>query len=169
MTTGPRGLYLAYGSNLHPRRLQRRTPSARLVGTVRLAGWALRFNKRSVDGSAKCNVVAAAADAAVHCAVFAIDGHHLPALDQAEGAGYAVRRLRIPEYGRVFIYVARPHYVDERLAPYRWYRDLVVAGARYHGFPHGYVEALAAVAATADPDAARARRQRCLVSAITGD
>lgn len=35
-------LYFAYGSNLHPLRLQRRTPSARLAGLAVLEGHVLR-------------------------------------------------------------------------------------------------------------------------------
>jgi hypothetical protein len=43
--------YFAYGSNLHPLRLQERVPSAALLGWTHLHGWELRFDKRGrTDG-----------------------------------------------------------------------------------------------------------------------
>ena len=44
-------LYAAYGSNLHPGRLQKRVDSARLEGTAFVADLSLTFDKRGVDGS----------------------------------------------------------------------------------------------------------------------
>lgn len=48
--------YLAYGSNMHPRRLAGRVEIIDFVGTVRLDGYKLVFKKRSNDGSAKCHL-----------------------------------------------------------------------------------------------------------------
>ena len=55
-------------------------------------------------------------------------------------------------------YVATPDAVDATLAPFGWYRALVVAGARESGLPDRYISALAAVTAVADPNEERARR-----------
>lgn len=151
-------LYLAYGSNLHPERLRQRTPSARLLGTAVLRGWALCWHKRSVDGSAKCNIAAGhGAGNDVYGAVYAIAAPERAALDGAEGEGYGAHALEIPEYGGVFLYIARPQYVVEGLRPYRWYRDYVAQGARFHGFPSRYVEQIVAMPATEDPVPERAR------------
>jgi hypothetical protein len=48
--------YFAYGSNLHPVRLIERVPSANLVGVIGLSKHRLAFQKRSKDGSSKCNL-----------------------------------------------------------------------------------------------------------------
>ncbi|MDZ7753116.1 MAG: gamma-glutamylcyclotransferase family protein [Gammaproteobacteria bacterium] len=161
-------LYLAYGSNLHPERLRQRTPSARLLGTTSLEGWGLRWHKRSVDGSAKCDVAAAPGGAlVVHGAVYAIAAPEWAALDAAEGAGYAAHALEIPEYGRVFLYRARPQYVVEGLRPYRWYRDYVLWGARYHGFPAPYIAQIFALPWDEDPDPRRARHHERAVAALS--
>jgi len=160
-------LYLAYGSNLHPGRLRRRTPSARLLGTTTLRGWGLHWHKRGVDGSGKCNVVAGQGAASeVHGAVYAIASAERAALDAAEGEGYGARTLKIPEYGRVFLYMARPQYVVEGLRPYRWYRDYVVRGARYHGFPASYVAHILAMPWLEDPDPRRSRGHEEILGAL---
>ena len=41
------------------------------------------------------------------------------------------------------------------LAPYHWYRDYVLFGAREHGLPAPYVDAIARVPSVDDPDPAR--------------
>lgn len=160
-------LYLAYGSNLHPGRLRRRTPSARLLGTVVLRGWGLRWHKRGMDGSGKCNIVAGPGGVEeVHGVVYAIAARERAALDGAEGEGYGARALEIPEYGRVFLYIARPQYVVEGLRPYRWYRDYVARGARYHGFPAPYVAQILAMPWDEDPDPGRARHHEEALGAL---
>lgn len=50
-------LYAAYGSNLHPVRLQERVKSASVRGTAVLEDWKLAFSKRSKDGSGKATLV----------------------------------------------------------------------------------------------------------------
>ena len=68
-----------------------------------------------------------------------------------------------------FAYVATPDAVDATLAPFGWYRDLVVAGARENALPDRYISALAAVTAVADPDEGRARRHRRLLGVTADD
>ena len=63
-------------------------------------------------------------------------------------------------------YRARPERVAPTLLPYRWYRDLVIVGARHHGFPAAYVAALEAVEVHDDPDAARVRRMDALLASL---
>lgn len=152
--------YLAYGSNLHPLRLRERVPSARLLGTVVLSGYRLRFCKRSVDGSTKCTVERRGPGQQVHGAVFCISANERAPLDRAEGlgAGYEERREWVELGGErveVFFYVAMTAYVDDSLHPYHWYKQLVLAGARYHGFPADYIAALDRQPSVDDPDPAR--------------
>jgi len=150
-------LYFAYGSNLHPFRLAERAPSSTLVGTTVLPAHALRFHKRSVDGSAKCDVVPDTA-AVVYGALFELDARDVDALSSAE-EGYERVALNVQAAGEsreAFTFRARPDRIAPGLTPYRWYRELVMIGARYHGFPAAYVADIARVAAADDPDPARA-------------
>ena len=150
-------LYFAYGSNLHPLRLAERAPSSRPIGVARLLDHALRFRKRSVDGSAKCDVVPEAGSV-VHGALFEIAERDVASVTAAE-AGYEpfdARVLAGSEVRVALTYRARPDHIAADLAPYRWYRDLVLLGARYHGLPADCLTALARVVVAEDPDANRA-------------
>lgn len=166
--------YFAYGSNLHPLRLGARVPSAELLGVAVLPGRELRFCKRSVDGSAKCTVGPGRESQRVLGAVFRIAQHEKALLDKAEGlgSGYAEAWERLVVDGgslNVFYYVAEAAHVDPDLRPYHWYKQLVLAGARYHEFAPGYVGAIESVESVEDPDAERraaneARVRDCLGS-----
>ena len=152
--------YLAYGSNLHLSRMQRRVPSARTLGRVALQGWRLRFHKRGADGSGKCNVIHTRKPAdCVHAVVYRIAAREKGLLDGVEGVGrgYEVQRLQLVPHGDVFLYVAAASHIDESLQPFAWYQAYVVEGARYHGLPRDYIERLGSAAAVSDPDARRRR------------
>lgn len=150
-------LYCAYGSNLHPGRLGRRVPSARLVGTEPLRGWALRFNKRGQDGSAKCRIHRAVAASVVYVAVYDLSDKDLAVLDRMEGvgAGYRHFELQLPDHGRVLTYLAQDDYIDDALLPFEWYKHYVLAGCRYHGFDSGYTHSIERHPHCADPDRPR--------------
>jgi len=53
------------------------------------------------------------------------------------------------------IYVAQSTHIDSSLVPYHWYKNLVLAGARYHGFPAEYIAAIEATPSKVDTDAKR--------------
>lgn len=167
------GFYFAYGSNLHPERLGRRTPSQRLVGVAELPGYELCFHKRSgVDDSAKCDAYYTG-DAAgrVLGVVYALEPEDFPALDRAEslGAGYDLRIRSMSIRGETldaFYYVAQEAYIDPTSRPFDWYRDLVLHGALYHGFPEAYVQRIRQVRGVPDPDAARSARHDEILRAM---
>ena len=151
--------YLAFGSNMHPLRLQERVPSARLLGPVTLTGYRLAFHKLGGDGSGKGNLVhtGAEADRAIG-ALYRMAGTEKPALDAAEGAGYRDAAMTVPfasESVEALVYIAEAAYVDPQLRPYRWYRDIVWYGAHYLGAPADYLATIAAVPAITDPDPER--------------
>jgi hypothetical protein len=80
--------YFAYGSNLHPVRLEARVPSARAIGTVELLGLNLAFHKRSRDLSAKCLLYPERPKSEkVYGVLYAFDDVDKGALDHAEGLG----------------------------------------------------------------------------------
>lgn len=168
-------LNFAYGSNLLLRRLRERVPSARVLGRAQLPGHALRWHKRSRDGSTKCDVVAQIGSV-VWGVVVAIPAAEKPVLDAAEGlgAGYAEHVVEVvpvepapadPTPSATTIacraYVATD--VDPIGLPYAWYRALVVAGAREHGLPASYIAALEAQPVQDDPDLARDARHRAFL------
>lgn len=166
-------LYFAYGSNMSTRRLRRRVPSARVVGTALLPGHRLAWHKKGSDGSGKCDIPVADSDDAVYGVVYAIDPAHKPRLDRAEGLGFSygqkhvdVRLLGGEEaVGAVTYYALR---IDPARVPYGWYREHVLIGAREHALPAHYVRRIERVAAIADPNPRRARAERGIHTADIG-
>lgn len=158
--------YAAYGSNLHPARLAERLPSARLRGAGQLPDWSLRFHKLSKDASGKCSIVRG--DEGVYFAIFDISESDKATLDRIEGvgSGYRAASLRIPPYGECATYIAQASYVDDSLQPYDWYRELVLLGARYHGFPDDYVARIELTQAISDPENKRSISQWALADRI---
>lgn len=90
--------YLAYGSNLHPRRLVERVPSAKAIGVVELSGYRLAFHKQSTDGSGKCMFYTEQGnDQKIYCVLYQLDTSKKAALDAAEGIGmgYVVEQIKV--------------------------------------------------------------------------
>jgi len=159
-------LYAAYGSNLHPLRLEERLASARLVGAGLLPGWALAFHKRSKDGSGKCSIQPGGGG--VYLAIFDISARDKLVLDRIEGVGrgYSTLTLNVPEFGDCASYTAEPSHIDNSLAPYDWYKSLVLLGAAAHRFPADYRQAIETVASLPDPDIGRASRAEATIASI---
>lgn len=134
--------YLAYGSNLHPRRLQQRVPSAQLLDTVALPGWQLNFHKRGQDTSAKCNIIQTGKTAdVVYGAIYEMRVSERYGLDIVEGlnSGYCLAHLDISGQGTAFFYVAEKDYIDNDLLPFDWYKKFVIVGCQFHAFPETYL------------------------------
>lgn len=161
----PSRIYLAYGSNLHPRRLEARVGGVELLGVVRLPGWLLRFDKRGGDGSAKANLCAAPGGGHdVQAAAYRLRFDQVGLLDSFEGwgHGYEVVPIIVPLGGtavEAFTYLAPAQWLSHDLLPFDWYVDLIAAGARFHGFDEAYVRAIAEQPSQCDPDIRRARRE----------
>jgi hypothetical protein len=162
--------YLAYGSNLHPLRLALRVPNSRLLGTVKLDGCRLTFNKRSIDGSSKCNLdFTGKPDHVAHAAVYEVPENEVHHLDTVEGLGdgYFKQQMTIDLNGEsllVFVYLASQSHLVADLEPYHWYKDFVLAGARKHQFPAEYLQQITAVASKPDlKDSRRLKMENLLV------
>ncbi len=143
--------YAAYGSNLHPIRLSKRTPSATLLGKGIFEGKALRFHKRSKDGSAKCNIIDNDKQQ-VYVAVYEINENEKLLLDDAEGVGYGyqVCEVKIAGFGECFTYIAEDSYIDDSLKPYTWYKELVIVGCENLELPMTYINSVRSVDADLD-------------------
>ena len=159
-------LYAAYGSNLHPQRLRARTSSAQLLDTAYLSDWSLRFHKRSVDQSGKCSIEMGSSG--VHVAVYAMSAADKALLDSIEGVGkgYAAATIDVPGVGHCATYIAAESHVDDALAPYDWYRELVLLGCRHLALPDDYTGRIGRVAVRTDPEPQRRARNWQLVEML---
>lgn len=146
-----------------------RVPDARYVGTGCISGRRLAFHKASHDGSGKCDIPDAGdASSTVYGVLYEVPDD-LTNLDKAEGAGKGYERTTMDvlrEDGTsvtAIVYIATK--TQQKLAPYTWYHDYVVAGAREHNLPADYIAQLKAVVATADPNKNRETRERQILDA----
>jgi hypothetical protein len=87
--------YFAYGSNMCTQRLRGVAPSAKPVAVARLAAHELRFDKRSTDGSGKCDAFATNNPAnSVLGVVFEIDPEDRVRLERHE-KGYGPKEIQV--------------------------------------------------------------------------
>jgi gamma-glutamylcyclotransferase len=168
MTVG--SLYcVAYGSNLHPFRFAQRVPSANFLEIVPMPGKRLAFHKRSTDKSGKYLFYEPGnKDEIIYGAIYSFNASEKPELDKLEGLGqgYNIRQLKFllrGEMCQAYLYVAASTHIDSTLAPYHWYKEMVVLGARYHGLPASYTEKLDAVVSIPDMDATRVAKNEAIL------
>ncbi len=155
--------YFAYGSNMLKERLRARVCGALALSKVCMLGYRLRFNKKSDDGSGKCNIAETGSQKdRVHGVIFEVPKEQLPRLDEAEGfkKGYDHKYIPLPDRPKesALAYVAETNHIDERLLPYRWYHELIVAGAEQHGLPPDYIAELRKQDWKEDPKPNRSRK-----------
>ncbi len=144
--------YFAYGSNLCPEQMMRRTG----VGAGQrawLAGYRLAFNKRGWDGTGKANLVPRV-QGRVWGVVYRCSPAALAVLDDYEGlsSGDYVRApvhveldagpVRIP----AITYLAGAAFLDDTLVPAPAYLARVLDGARHQGLPEVYQRLIQAAA-----------------------
>ncbi len=154
--------YFAYGSNLWQPRLECRVGRVRPIGVARLGGYVLRWHKRSEDGSGKCDIVRKDGSE-VFGILYELDASKLPILDRIEGAGMGYERSAVTveiDGTEVEATTYKATSISADILPYDWYRDLVIAGARWHRLPSSYVQLLEGQQTRADSDAVRAGRER---------
>jgi len=159
--------YFAYGSNMLEQRLKarNRVPNATFLYNASAMGFRLRFHKKSIDRSGKCNMLKTGMNEdVVHGVVFEVPEASLPALDAAEGFGngYHKEQISVLRHERsitVLAYIADAAAIDDSLRPYIWYFDLVIAGARQHALPNDYTAGLMAVPFSNDPDENRTTKR----------
>jgi len=159
-------LIFAFGSNMCSGRFQDYGVVPERPGEpAMLSGYRLRFNKRSIDGSGKANVEPLA-ESDIWGVLYSIPGSQLPTLDTGEGPGYARGLVAVRTPARdieAWVYEAKNPSADPDLRPYQWYKRFLVEGAKEHGLPSAYIDALQDIAAVDDPDPARDARKRLLV------
>ncbi len=162
--------YFAYGSNLHPIRIQERLGWVELYSTGQLEYAELLFNKAARDGSGKGNIrLTEEAAQKVYGAVYTISKKQERRLDKFEalGRGYQKidREIVLDNGNRIscFTYQAMPKYTDNTSVPYEWYKNLVVVGAEFLGFPEDYVRDLKTTETIPDKNRKRSSRNDRLI------
>jgi len=142
-------LYFAYGSNMLRSRLENQKKGEKRIGQVVdhgvaiLLGHTIKFNKISIDGSGKTNIIGDN-DSKVFGVIYELTNEQINLLDEIE-VGYT----RLPVgviLGNNTIqsdtYFALIENVDDNLLPTRDYLNFLVLGAKEHNFPEDYIEFL---------------------------
>ena len=159
----------AYGSNMFLLKMKKPAPSAQFKIVGRLPGYVLRFNKESKDdGSGKGNIVATGNTTdEVWGVIYEIADRDRKPLDHSEGGYDAIMVEILTATGRlsVLTYVAKPNRVSDSLKPYTWYKEFIVRGAKEHGLPAAYIQALETIEAMKDPDQPREQKNLDLLGA----
>jgi len=125
------------------------------------------------DLSAKCNLVESNDSAVSYGVLYELLARDKPSLDAIEGLGNGYREALVQlqldgtSY-EPFVYVADMLYIDSSLRPYHWYKEIVLAGARYHRLPDDYIAELAAVQSIPDPDLTRTAENEALLAQMAG-
>ncbi len=163
-------LYFAYGSNLSRPRIEARLGACRGLGAACLKGYCLRFHKRGVDASGKCNVLYGGdGRRRVYGGLYRLTAPQARDLDQFEGQGYVRQGVTVIHQHRpleAYTYIASSQWIDDRLRPYDWYHALVLQGARELGLPATYVRGIAAASFSIDPDPVRRRSHWQLLAGV---
>jgi len=164
--------YFAYGSNMCLQRItdSERVPQAIFLKVGWIDGYSLRFHKISKDGSGKCNIEKTGNNRdRVYGVFFDVPQDKKGNLDKAEGLGngYHEEILEfMTDCGSIsaHVYIADNKAIDDDLMPYKWYKTFVVEGARQHGLPQHYIDAISQVVAINDPDVQRDSKNRSIFS-----
>jgi hypothetical protein len=159
--------YFAYGSNMLTSRLKARTPSATPQGTAFVEGHRLTFDKKSTDGSGKCDIDVTGNSAdRVYGVLFTISTAEAAALDEAEGLGNGYRKGDVQAATPNGTSSAVAYFATEKdpaRQPYHWYKEFVVAGAVEHALPDAYIEGLRDVPSQPDPDSSRRAKNEAVL------
>ncbi len=141
--------YFAYGSNMQPATFRGRRliePLETRVGC--LAGYGLRFDIPIGPGERGVANLAVDEGASVWGVLYLLGSEQHAHLDRTEGVGNGLyNRVRVEIESAGDLVVAET-YVSELRDPARRpshrYRGLLIEGAREHGLPEGYIQALEA-------------------------
>ncbi len=164
--------YFAYGSNLHPQRLESRIGQCGQGSSAILRRARLTFGKRGIDGSGKCNIEFTEDHSDIVVGVvYEVSEHQRTLLDKWEATtcGYKAVEASVERDGdrlTAFTFVAGTEHIDTSLLPFHWYKRFVVKGALHFGFPQEYVAQLERHPSVADSNPDRVRDHVRLLSEI---
>jgi gamma-glutamylcyclotransferase len=137
--------YFAYGSNLDPDQIAKRTHHAGEIKLCWVDGYKIKFNKRSMDGTGKANITPQAGGK-VWGVLYQCDAQFLSEMDKHEGVqrGHYIRMdLCVQCTGerdvKATTYVAGQSFIADSLLPSNVYLDTILRGAKHHGLPEHYI------------------------------
>ena len=159
----------SYGSNLLFQRIKERVASVQVVRNHQLKGYQFAFNKHSIDGSTKANIVATHnSQDQVWGVIHKISLTDKPILDEFEalGKGYDHLTFHLEMGGSmetIYAYMATDskYLADGR--PYDWYYNFVLAGAMENDFPEEYIRKLKVFKSKPDTDLSRKRENEVVI------
>ena len=168
--TGVSGLsqtvfYFAFGSNLNHYRLHQRIGDYQHIGIGYLPDYQLVFNKCGGDGSGKCTVVKNKGQQ-VWGAVCQLNSDQKEKLDYYEGVGHGYdavyKNIIMKDQSSIetLLYQAQLDAMDDGLAPFNWYKEFVLSGAKDHDFPDDYIQMIEQVKSIGDYDIERIQLNR---------
>ena len=127
-------------------RLRSRVGECTPLGLATLPQHALRFHKKSVDDTAKCNAYFTGDEGDYVIGVlFDVPDERKPDLDRVEGLGNGYHEqvvtvtLAKGTTQNAFAYVTDETHIDDSWKPTVEYRGHVERGAREHGLPEDYI------------------------------
>lgn len=147
-------------------RLAARCSSAKMIGTASAQQHALKFSKKSIDGSGKATLVEQLGAIQTPGVLFEIDVNQREELDKFEGAGKGYDRddeFRVISDSNelsVTTYLASEN--QGGLSPFDWYLALVIAGALEHNLGDGHLAHLRATKCMVDENTVRKSRVAAL-------
>lgn len=154
--------YFAYGSNLHPIRLEDRLGPVELLGIGTLHYTTLTFNKVGSDGSGKATILTTSDPSKrVMGAVYSLSKKQEKLLDGFESLGKGYHKsfveIEMEEENNVscFTYEGMSEYVDDSSLPFYWYVQLVVLGGQFLDLPEDYIQFLKSIKSVKDQDEKR--------------
>ncbi len=157
-------LYFAYGSNMSLPRLSERVSGISKLGVATLDAHTLMFQKASIDGSAKCDIVVSEDESStIFGVVFKFPDTELAKLHKAEGLGegYNCKTVSVvlPDDRNIVALTYFATKIDMNLKPYHWYKQHVVYGAKESELPEWYIEKIEAIESIDDPCPIRTEKQ----------
>ena len=138
--------YFAYGANMSSEVFQRRR-GLRPVSAeaARLEGWRLVFDEPGIRFVEPVFAgISRRADERVHGVLYRLSGAQLERLNRTEGAGYELIHLPVDgeKSGAVEAWVYRSKTPCSGRKPSKTYLQKLLRGAREHGLPAAYIDAL---------------------------
>lgn len=144
-------LYFAYGSNMLRSRLENQKKGEKRIGQVIdhgvgvLSDYAIKFNKASINGSGKANIVKVkSGDSKVLGVIYELTKEQINLLDKIE-VGYKRSVVKIVLENNIIpadTFFAHQEKIQNNLFPTRDYLNFLILGAKEHNFPKDYIEFL---------------------------
>jgi len=135
-------LYFAYGSNMSEERLKEREIGFEKYNIGYIENMKLIMNKKSIDGSAKANIVKTNGET-VWGVLYRIDSRFKQSLDRFEGNYQSeILDVNLCESCSVKALTYTSNYTTEDQRAYDDYKEIIIQGALEHNLPEYYVELL---------------------------